>query len=83
MFKNNTGAYVAGRTSLVQAAVVHLSAPGVDGGATFGQYKNLFQVSLLFTLMMSCGAIALMHDDLLYLGTFFCANYRWGVFKGS
>lgn len=43
---NNTfsaGAYVAGRSSLVQASVVHLSAPGVDGGATFNQYKNLFQ----------------------------------------
>ena len=39
-----TGAYVAGRSNLVQASVVHLSAPGVDGGATFNQYKNLFQV---------------------------------------
>ena len=38
------GGYVAGRSDLVQAAVVHLSAPGVDGGATFDQYKNLFQV---------------------------------------
>jgi cystathionine beta-lyase family protein involved in aluminum resistance len=38
-------AYVAGRRDLVQAAVVHLSAPGVDGGATFNQYKNLFQVN--------------------------------------
>ena len=60
MFKNNTGAYVAGRTTLVQAAVVHLSAPGVDGGATFGQYKNLFQVSLLFSLMKSCDAFVLL-----------------------
>jgi cystathionine beta-lyase family protein involved in aluminum resistance len=37
------GGYVAGRTQLVVAAQVHLSAPGVDGGATFNQYKNLFQ----------------------------------------
>ena len=39
------GGYVAGRSSFVEAAIVHLSAPGVDGGATFNQYKNLFQVS--------------------------------------
>lgn len=38
-----SGAYVAGNRKLVQAAIVHLSAPGVDGGATFSQYKNLFQ----------------------------------------
>ena len=37
------GGYVAGTRALVDAATVHLSAPGVDGGATFGQYKNLFQ----------------------------------------
>ena len=37
------GGYVAGKKVLVDAATVHLSAPGVDGGATFGQYKNLFQ----------------------------------------
>ena len=39
------GGYVAGNRVLVERATVHLSAPGVDGGATFGQYKNLFQVS--------------------------------------
>lgn len=44
-----TGAYVAGRKQLVQAALVHLSAPGVDGGATLKQYKNLFQVSAMIT----------------------------------
>ena len=44
-----TGAYVAGRKHLVQAALVHLSAPGVDGGATLKQYKNLFQVSAMVT----------------------------------
>ena len=68
MFKNNTGAYVAGRTSLVQAAVVHLSAPGVDGGATFGPYQNLFQVSLLFTLMKSCDAIVLVRLLMMMCG---------------
>jgi cystathionine beta-lyase family protein involved in aluminum resistance len=36
--------YVAGRKELVNAALVHLSAPGVDGGATFNQYRYLFQV---------------------------------------
>ena len=39
------GGYVAGNRVLVERATVHLSAPGVDGGATFNQYKNLFQVS--------------------------------------
>ena len=38
------GGYVAGNRVLVERATVHLSAPGVDGGATFSQYKNLFQV---------------------------------------
>ena len=38
------GGYVAGNRVLVERATVHLSAPGVDGGATFNQYKNLFQV---------------------------------------
>lgn len=37
------GGYVAGRADLVQRAAVHLSAPGVDGGATFGMYRHLFQ----------------------------------------
>jgi len=37
------GGYVAGRKDLVAAATVHLSAPGVDGGATFNQYRFLFQ----------------------------------------
>jgi cystathionine beta-lyase family protein involved in aluminum resistance len=37
------GGYIAGKRTLVDAATVHLSAPGVDGGATFGQYKNMFQ----------------------------------------
>jgi cystathionine beta-lyase family protein involved in aluminum resistance len=37
------GGYVAGRADLVASATVHLSAPGVDGGATFNQYRNLFQ----------------------------------------
>ena len=35
---------MAGNKVLVDRATVHLSAPGVDGGATFNQYKNLFQV---------------------------------------
>lgn len=37
------GGYIAGKDSLVKAALVHLSAPGVDGGATFGMYRHLFQ----------------------------------------
>eukprot|EP01035_Chromulina_nebulosa_P018781 gene18781-24548_t len=37
------GGYVAGRDDLVRAAVVQLSAPGVDGGATFNMYRHLFQ----------------------------------------
>ena len=37
------GGYVAGKADLVAAATVHLSAPGVDGGATFNQYRFLFQ----------------------------------------
>ena len=40
---NFLGGYVAGKASLVQAALVHLSAPGVDGGATFQKYRTLFQ----------------------------------------
>jgi cystathionine beta-lyase family protein involved in aluminum resistance len=42
-----SGGYVVGRRDLVNRARVHLSAPGVDGGATFNQYRNLFQVSFL------------------------------------
>jgi cystathionine beta-lyase family protein involved in aluminum resistance len=37
------GGYIAGKLELVNAAMVHLSAPGVDGGATFGMYRHLFQ----------------------------------------
>lgn len=37
------GGYVAGRADLVARAERHLSAPGVEGGATFRQYKDLFQ----------------------------------------
>jgi cystathionine beta-lyase family protein involved in aluminum resistance len=37
------GGYIAGRRDLVNQATVHLSAPGVDGGATFNQYRTLFQ----------------------------------------
>lgn len=37
------GGYIAGNRDLVAAATVHLSAPGVDGGATFNQYRSLFQ----------------------------------------
>lgn len=37
------GGYVAGRADLVAACRVHLSAPGVEGGATFNQYAKLFQ----------------------------------------
>jgi cystathionine beta-lyase family protein involved in aluminum resistance len=37
------GGYVAGKTDLVNAAIVQLSAPGVDGGATFNMYRHLFQ----------------------------------------
>ena len=37
------GGYIAGRQDLVQRATVHLSAPGVDGGATFNMYRYLFQ----------------------------------------
>lgn len=37
------GGYIAGKAALVSAATVHLSAPGVDGGATFNQYRSLFQ----------------------------------------
>jgi cystathionine beta-lyase family protein involved in aluminum resistance len=37
------GGYIAGRTDLVNSATVHLSAPGVDGGATFNMYRYLFQ----------------------------------------
>ena len=33
------GGYIAGRRDLVNAATVHLAAPGVDGGATFGMYR--------------------------------------------
>lgn len=37
------GGYIAGKKRLVDAATVHLAAPGVDGGATFGMYRFLFQ----------------------------------------
>lgn len=37
------GGYIAGKDKLVKAALVHLSAPGVDGGATFNMYRHLFQ----------------------------------------
>ena len=38
-----TGGYVAGRAELVAAAARRLSAPGVEGGATLGQNRLLFQ----------------------------------------
>ena len=38
-----SGGYVAGRTELVAAAARRLSAPGVEGGATLGQNRLLFQ----------------------------------------
>ena len=38
-----SGGYIAGKGHLVDAATVHLSAPGVDGGATFNLYRHLFQ----------------------------------------
>lgn len=37
------GGYIAGRGDLVDSAANHLAAPGVDGGATLNQYRNLFQ----------------------------------------
>jgi cystathionine beta-lyase family protein involved in aluminum resistance len=37
------GGYIAGTKELVERAACHLSAPGVEGGATFRQYKDLFQ----------------------------------------
>lgn len=37
------GGYIAGTAPLVAAATVHLAAPGVEGGATFNQYRSLFQ----------------------------------------
>lgn len=40
-----TGGYIAGRADLVAAARVHLSAPGVEGGATLNQYRTMYQVS--------------------------------------
>jgi cystathionine beta-lyase family protein involved in aluminum resistance len=39
------GGYIVGKEELVSRAFVHLSAPGVDGGATLNQYRHLFQVS--------------------------------------
>ena len=41
---------MAGNRVLVERATVHLSAPGVDGGATFNQYKNLFQVLISWSM---------------------------------
>ena len=38
-----TGGYVAGRADLVAAAGRRLSAPGVEGGATLGRNRDLFQ----------------------------------------
>ncbi len=38
-----TGGYVAGRADLVAAAGRRLAAPGVEGGATLGQTRALFQ----------------------------------------
>ena len=37
------GGYVAGRSELVAAAARRLSSPGVEGGATLGQSRLLFQ----------------------------------------
>lgn len=38
-----TGGYVAGRADLVGAAARRLSSPGVEGGATLGQNRAIFQ----------------------------------------
>jgi cystathionine beta-lyase family protein involved in aluminum resistance len=38
-----SGGYVAGKAELVAACATQLSAPGVEGGATFNQYRKLFQ----------------------------------------
>lgn len=47
------GGYVAGKSQYVTAAQVHLSAPGVEGGATLNQYKNLFQGLFLAPAVVS------------------------------
>lgn len=41
------GGYIAGRKDLIASAANHLSAPGVEGGATLNQYRYLFQVRRL------------------------------------
>ena len=38
-----SGGYVAGRKDLVNRCAKHLAAPGVEGGATFKQYKEILQ----------------------------------------
>jgi len=43
-----TGGYIAGRADLVAAARVHLSAPGVEGGATLNQYRTMYQVRIIY-----------------------------------
>lgn len=39
-----SGGYIAGKAKYVKAAFNRLSAPGVDGGATLGWTRNLYQV---------------------------------------
>jgi cystathionine beta-lyase family protein involved in aluminum resistance len=53
------GGYIVGKEELVSRALVHLSAPGVDGGATLNQYRHLFQVTIyllisFFFLFLDC-----------------------------
>ncbi|KAG5190952.1 aluminum resistance protein [Tribonema minus] len=38
-----SGGYIAGKKALVRAAANRLAAPGVAGGATLGQNRNLYQ----------------------------------------
>lgn len=38
------GGYIAGKKELIASAANHLSAPGVEGGATLNQNRNFFQV---------------------------------------
>jgi cystathionine gamma-lyase len=62
------GGYVAGTSELVLRARARLSAPGVDGGATLGQNRKLYQVETKgyatvahYTIGRPCYSISTIH----------------------
>lgn len=79
-----TGGYIAGRGDLVAAARVHLSAPGVEGGASLNQYRTMYQVNVYFFTVYQLLCLLFMMYKYTYLctGIILCAFCCGGVDQG-